>query len=153
MARKSRKAVATEPVMEVAPVQIFPTAIYARLSVENSGKSEQVDVIANQIEICKSYIAERPYLNLIDTYVDNGRTGTVFDRPEFNRLMTDIKSGRVKCLVVRDLSRFGRDLLRREPIWNAFSPRLASGSLLSRNCTTALIRTAPTKACLFRCKT
>ncbi len=67
MARKSRKAVATEPVMEVAPVQIFPTAIYARLSVENSGKSEQVDVIANQIEICKSYIAERPYLNLIDT--------------------------------------------------------------------------------------
>jgi DNA invertase Pin-like site-specific DNA recombinase len=79
--------------------------------VENSGKSEQVDVIANQIEICKSYIAERPYLNLIDTYVDNGRTGTVFDRPEFNRLMTDIKSGRVKCLVVRDLSRFGRDYI------------------------------------------
>lgn len=111
MARKSRKAVAAEPVMEVAPVQIFPTAIYARLSVENSGKSEQVDVIANQIEICKSYIAERPYLNLIDTYVDNGRTGTVFDRPEFNRLMTDIKSGRVKCLVVRDLSRFGRDYI------------------------------------------
>ena len=111
MARKSRKAVATEPVMEVAPVQIFPTAIYARLYVENSGKSEQVDVIANQIEICKSYIAERPYLNLIDTYVDNGRTGTVFDRLEFNRLMTDIKSGRVKCLVVRDLSRFGRDYI------------------------------------------
>lgn len=57
--------------------EVFSTAIYARLSVENSGKSEKVDVIANQIEICKSYIAERPYLNLIDTYVDNGRTGTV----------------------------------------------------------------------------
>ncbi len=83
----------------------------ARLSVENSGKSEKVDVIANQIEICKSYIAERPYLNLIDTYVDNGRTGTVFDRPEFNRLMNDIRTGRIKCLVVRDLSRFGRDYI------------------------------------------
>ena len=79
--------------------------------LENSGKSEKVDVIANQIEICKSYIAERPYLNLIDTYVDNGRTGTVFDRPEFNRLMNDIRTGRIKCLVVRDLSRFGRDYI------------------------------------------
>ena len=111
MARKSRKLAAAEPVCEAAPLQIFPTAIYARLSVENSGKSEKVDVITNQIEICKSYIAGCPYLDLVDVYVDNGRTGTVFDRPEFNRLMTDIKSGRIKCLVVRDLSRFGRDYI------------------------------------------
>ena len=72
MARKSRKDAAIEPIVEVAPQQIFPTAIYARLSVENSGKSEKVDVITNQIEICKSYIAERPYLSLVDTYIDNG---------------------------------------------------------------------------------
>ena len=111
MARKSRKDAVAEPIVEAAPQQIFPTAIYARLSVENSGKSEKVDVITNQIEICKSYIADRPYLNLVDTYIDNGRTGTVFDRPEFNRLMIDIKSGRIKCLVVRDLSRFGRDYI------------------------------------------
>ena len=112
MARKSRKvAAAAEPIIEAAPAQIFPTAIYARLSVEYSGKSEKVDVIANQIEICKSYIEDRPYLDLVDTYIDNGRTGTVFDRPEFNRLMNDIKSGRIKCLVVRDLSRFGRDYI------------------------------------------
>ena len=111
MARKSRKNAAAEPVCEAAPLQIFPTAIYARLSVENSGKSEKVDVITNQIEICKSYISGCPYLDLVDVYVDNGRTGTVFDRPEFNRLITDIKSGRIKCLVVRDLSRFGRDYI------------------------------------------
>ena len=112
MARKSRKQIAVEePVIESVSSEVFSTAIYARLSVENSGKSEKVDVIANQIEICKSYIAERPYLNLIDTYVDNGRTGTVFDRPEFNRLMNDIRTGRIKCLVVRDLSRFGRDYI------------------------------------------
>lgn len=77
MARKSRKIVAAEPVCEAAPLQIFPTAIYARLSVENSGKSEKVDVITNQIEICKSYIAGCPYLDPVDVYVDNGRTGTV----------------------------------------------------------------------------
>lgn len=69
MARKSRKQIAVEePVIEPVSSEVFSTAIYARLSVENSGKSEKVDVIANQIEICKSYIAERPYLNLIDTY-------------------------------------------------------------------------------------
>ena len=66
MARKSRKQIAVEePVIESVSSEVFSTAIYARLSVENSGKSEKVDVIANQIEICKSYIAERPYLNLI----------------------------------------------------------------------------------------
>ena len=65
MARKNRKQIAVEePVIESVSSEVFSTAIYARLSVENSGKSEKVDVIANQIEICKSYIAERPYYNV-----------------------------------------------------------------------------------------
>ena len=146
MARKSRKNAAAEPVCEAAPLQIFPTAIYARLSV--------VDVITNQIEICKSYIAGCPYLDLVDVYVDNGRTGTVFDRPEFNRLMTDIKSGRIKCLVVRDLSRFGRDYIETGTYLERIFPqiglrffhRLACGLLQSRNTTTTLIRTAQMRA-------
>ena len=55
MARKSRKQIAVEePVVESVSSEVFSTAIYARLSVENSGKSEKVDVIANQSEICKS---------------------------------------------------------------------------------------------------
>lgn len=109
MARTSRKNI---EVKETVLVQnIYPTAIYARLSVENSGKEETKDVISNQIEICKSYIADCPYLSLQDTYIDNGKTGVVFDRPQFNRLMEDIKSGKIKCLVVRDLSRFGRDYI------------------------------------------
>ena len=86
-------------------------AISARLSVENSGKPEEKDVIQNQIEICKEYVKSCPYLNLVEVYADNGHTGTVFDRPEFNWLMSDIRSGRIKCLVVRDLSRFGRDYI------------------------------------------
>mgnify|MGYP000458907016 FL=1 len=147
MARKSRKQIAVEePVIESVSSEVFSTAIYARLSVENSGKSEKVDVIANQIEICKSYIAERPYLNLIDTYVDNGRTGTVFDRPEFNRLMNDIRTGRIKCLVVRDLSGSGVTTSRLEPIWNGFFRRSGFGLSLSKRTTTTLIRTAPAKA-------
>ena len=112
MARKSRKTVIEQqPVIETPALQLFPTAIYARLSVENSGKSEKIDVIQNQIDICKEYVKSCPYLSLVDVYIDNGRTGTVFDRPEFNRLMNDIRTGRIKCLVVRDLSRFGRDYI------------------------------------------
>lgn len=111
MSRKSRKAVIEQPTTTTPAAPLFPTAIYARLSVENSGKSEKVDVIQNQIDICKEYVKSCPYLSLVDVYADNGRTGTVFNRPEFNRLMNDIRSGRIKCLVVRDLSRFGRDYI------------------------------------------
>lgn len=110
MARKSRKITVEKPVAQPMETS-FPTAIYARLSVENSGKSEKIDVIQNQIDICMEYVKSCPYLSLTDVYIDNGHTGTVFDRPEFNRLMNDIRSGRIKCLVVRDLSRFGRDYI------------------------------------------
>ena len=60
MARKSRKQIAVEePIIESVSSEVFSTAIYARLSVENSGKSEKVDVIANQIEICSTNKDER----------------------------------------------------------------------------------------------
>ena len=110
MARKSRKITVEQSAVQTSETS-FPTAIYARLSVENSGKPEEKDVIQNQIEICKEYIKSCPYLSLVEVYADNGHTGTVFDRPEFNRLMSDIRSGKIKCLVVRDLSRFGRDYI------------------------------------------
>lgn len=74
MARKSRKVAAAEPVCEAAPLQIFPTAIYARLSVENSGKSEKVDVITNQIEICKSILpVARISISSMSMWITDGR--------------------------------------------------------------------------------
>lgn len=111
MARKSRKN--TGAVIE-APVQIsnyFSTAIYVRLSIENSGKDDDGDSIANQISFCKAYLAEHTDLKLYDIYEDNGEKGTNFDRPEFKRMMDDIRSGKVKCVLVKDLSRFGRDYI------------------------------------------
>ena len=111
MARKSRKN--TGAVIE-APVQIsnyFPTAIYVRLSIENSGKDDDGYSIANQISFCKAYLAEHTDLKLYDIYEDNGEKGTNFDRPEFKRMMDDIRSGKVKCVLVKDLSRFGRDYI------------------------------------------
>lgn len=111
MARKSRKN--TGDVIEI-PVQTsncFSTAIYVRLSIENSGKDDDGDSIANQISFCKAYLAEHTDLKLYDIYEDNGEKGTNFDRPEFKRMMDDIRSGKVKCVLVKDLSRFGRDYI------------------------------------------
>ncbi|MGN8631488.1 recombinase family protein [Blautia sp. HCP3S3_G3] len=111
MARKSRKN--TGAVIE-APVQIsnyFSTAIYVRLSIENSGKDDDGDSIANQISFCKAYLAEHTDLKLYGIYEDNGEKGTNFDRPEFKRMMDDIRSGKVKCVLVKDLSCFGRDYI------------------------------------------
>ena len=140
MARKSRKQIAVEePVIESVSSEVFSTAIYARLSVENSGKSEKVDVIANQIEICKSYIAERPYLNLIDTYVDNGRT-------------TSAPAGSSALWFVISAGS-GETTSRQEPIWNGSFRRSGFGLSPSKRTTTTLIRTAPAKASLSLCKT
>lgn len=111
MARKSRKS--TGPVIET-PVQesnYSPTAIYVRLSIENSGKDDDGDSIANQISFCKAYLADHKDLKLYDIYEDNGEKGTNFERPEFKRMMDDVRNGKVKCILVKDLSRFGRDYI------------------------------------------
>lgn len=123
MARKSRK---TQPEVQdtIQAIQVFPTAIYARLSVENSGKDDEGAALRNQIDVCREYIKTCPYLNLVEVYSDNGKTGTVFDRPAFNRLMDDIRGGTIKCLVVRDLSRFGRDYIETGTYLERIFPKL-----------------------------
>lgn len=112
MARKSRRtASVAAPVDSNESAGLYTTAIYARLSVENSGKDDDGDSLANQISICKDYLKEVEELQLYDVYEDNGATGTEFDRPGFQRLMEDIRSRKINCIVVKDLSRFGRNYL------------------------------------------
>lgn len=130
MARKSRKAQA-QPVAEVKKeAAALPTAIYARLSVENSGKDDDGNSLQNQIAVCEDYLDGCPYLRLTEVYSDNGKTGTVFDRPAWNRLMEDVRTGKVQCIVVRDLSRFGRDYVETgkylEKIFPALGTRFIS---------------------------
>lgn len=132
MARKSRKAQAQgKPVAEVKKeAAALPTAIYARLSVENSGKDDDGSSLQNQIAVCKDYLERCPCLRLTEVYSDNGKTGTVFDRPAWNRLMEDVRTEKVQCIVVRDLSRFGRDYVETgnylEKIFPALGTRFIS---------------------------
>ena len=111
MARKSRKNIETTAAAPVIENSYYKTAVYVRLSIENSGKDDDGDSIENQTSICKEYIAEHPDLKLFDIYEDNGKKGTHFDRPEFQRMMEDVKGGKVQCILVKDLSRFGRDYI------------------------------------------
>jgi len=87
---------------------VYHAGGYVRLSVEDSGKPG-TDTIATQRELVRSYMEHQPDMQIYDLYCDNGRTGTNFDRPEFERLMEDVRSGKVDCIVVKDLSRFGRN--------------------------------------------
>lgn len=110
MARTKRKV---NPVLPVAapaerPKRVYQAGGYVRLSVEDSGKPG-ADTIINQQELIQSYIDSQPDMQFYDLYCDNGRTGTNFDRPEFERLMEDVRAGKVDCIVVKDLSRFGRN--------------------------------------------
>ena len=115
MARRARRTYkeAVESVKPVVAEQVleWQTAIYARLSIENSGKDDKGESIEGQIEICKEYVEEHPYLHLADVYTDNGWTGTNTNRPEFQRLLNDINDGKIKALVIKDFSRFSRDYI------------------------------------------
>lgn len=85
-------------------------AAYLRLSIEDGDKAES-NSIGNQRELIRDFAAERPGLHLIEEYADDGYTGTNFERPGFKRMMEDIKSGKINCIIVKDLSRLGRNYI------------------------------------------
>lgn len=106
MARKSRTAVSVK-VESPVNVGIYKTGIYARLSSEESGE----DALENQVFLLESYVGQQVDMVLVETYEDYGFTGTNFERPGFERLMADVKLGRIDCIVVKDLSRLGRNYI------------------------------------------
>ncbi len=83
-------------------------ALYIRLSKEDGDKSESYSV-TSQREILKEYIKQHNDIELFDFYIDDGWSGTNFNRPSFQRMMQDIYDGKVNCVIVKDLSRFGRN--------------------------------------------
>lgn len=86
------------------------TAGYMRLSREDGDKMES-DSIKNQRELIKEYVAQNKDIVFAGEYVDDGYTGTNYERPSFQRLMEDIKAGKINCIIVKDLSRLGRNYI------------------------------------------
>lgn len=88
----------------------FNVGIYIRLSQEDKDKKYESDSesVINQKELLRSYVKNNNF-NLCGEYVDDGYSGTNFDRPGFQKMLEDIKQKKINCVVVKDLSRFGRD--------------------------------------------
>lgn len=89
---------------------LFSVAAYIRLSREDGDKAES-DSIGNQRKLISDYLRNKEDFILYDTYIDDGYTGTNFKRPAFQRMIDDIEAGEVNCVIVKDLSRFGRDYI------------------------------------------
>lgn len=93
----------------------FSVAMYLRLSRDDEDKDgiskHESSSIGSQRELLRSFLQGQEDMALFDVYVDDGYSGSHFDRPELKRMIHDIEAGRVNCVVVKDLSRFGRDYI------------------------------------------
>ena len=107
MARKSRKETAQIFVPEVDTT--CRAAIYVRLSVEDTHTRSAS--IETQQMIIAQFLERNPDIQVYDTYIDNGATGTNFHRPAFQQMLSDIEAGFVNCVIVKDLSRLGRNTI------------------------------------------
>lgn len=86
-------------------------AIYIRLSVEDGDDKDESNSVVNQRAISDEFIKNNPDMEVYDYYVDDGYTGTDFNRPDFQRLLKDMKEGKINAIVVKDLSRLGRNYI------------------------------------------
>lgn len=97
------------------------TALYIRLSREDGDKGESVS-IANQRLLLEDFVNSRDDLCLFSTYIDDGYTGTNFQRPNFMRMISDIEDKKIQCVVVKDLSRLGRNMPKVSEYINDYFP-------------------------------
>lgn len=108
MARTANRRIKSEEqLLNKESINSFQTAIYARISRDK--KEKPSDSIENQIALCESFIQKSEDFSLVGIYKDIAKTGTDFERPDFENLMDEVRMGKVNCIVVKDLSRFGRN--------------------------------------------
>lgn len=89
---------------------IYSVGIYIRLSREDDDRNLESESITNQKSLLLQYVKENN-LKVYDIYVDDGYSGTNFDRPDFNRLLCDIELGKINMVITKDMSRLGRDYI------------------------------------------
>lgn len=96
--------------IEINKSKVWNVAVYIRLSVQDGDKAESNSVI-NQKELLNMYLEQNKELNVKEYYIDDGFSGTTFDRPAFKKMMKDIEKEIVNTVIVKDLSRFGRNYI------------------------------------------
>ena len=100
---------------------------YLRLSRDDGDKAES-DSIQNQRELINDFLKKHPEIKKVQEYIDDGYSGTNFDRPNFKRMMAEIEKGHIDCVIVKDLSRLGRNYIEmgkyRERIFPMYGVRV-----------------------------
>ncbi len=103
-------------------INIFSNVgLYIRLSREDDDKIEMSESITNQKSLLTQYVKENS-LRLVDIYIDDGYSGTNFDRPEFKRMIDDILKGKINMVITKDMSRLGRDYIGTGELIEKFFP-------------------------------
>ena len=90
--------------------KIWNATLYLRLS-RDDGDKEESNSITGQRELLRDYISQRPEFREYAVRVDDGFSGSTFERPSFQKMIEDVKAGRTDCIIVKDLSSFGRNYL------------------------------------------
>ena len=111
MARKSRKNMMLLEATALPDKEkkvLFKAGLYARLSHETEENIER-GTIETQMELMKNYVKDHEDIVIEEEYYDASFTGTNFERPDFKRMLEDAKRGRINCIIVKDLSRLGRN--------------------------------------------
>lgn len=119
MARKKRNG--TNIPIEENGSLTYKAGLYRRLSDEDKADMED-NSIENQSKICLDYLKDKEDIHLISTYTDNGFTGTNFNRAGFIEMMNDIEAGKINCIIVKDLSRLGREYIEASELVERFFP-------------------------------
>ena len=88
--------------------RIYRAGLYLRLSKED-GEKEESNSIESQRNILLRYLDDSDEIEYVKEYVDDGYTGTNFNRPGFQSMFSDLQKGIINCVLVKDLSRFGRN--------------------------------------------
>lgn len=89
---------------------LYKAALYIRLSVED-GDKEESNSVTNQRMLLNDFLNDNPDIELYDTYIDDGFSGTDFERPGFEKLLEDLYSKKFNTVIVKDLSRLGRNYI------------------------------------------
>lgn len=109
MARtKNRHMKQAETLVQLSPQKIWKAGIYTRISIDING--EKRESLETQKLIALSYAESHPDIEVVKFYKDDGMSGTNFERDDFMRMLNDIKTKEINTVIVKDLSRFGRNL-------------------------------------------
>lgn len=89
---------------------MFHAGIYCRVSVEEAVKVDKYsNSIHSQVKMGQEYISEQQDITFVSSYLDDGISGSNFDRPEFRRMLADIELGKINMVIIKDVSRLGRE--------------------------------------------